>query len=132
MKYCDLKLECSNRVNDVPMKFAFNDEQFERGARELGVVDKSELVSIGMGGFMKKTDTHLFEKAMDANEKEIQEFLSADEGLMDALIYELGNYEYCITYDPTDALGVLDVSLDDARVFEIFQKAKKIYLDSVE
>ena len=33
--------------------------------------------------------------------------------LFDALVYELNNHEYCITYDVTDALESLGLTKDD-------------------
>jgi hypothetical protein len=91
--------------------FAFSNQQFTEGKQKLGVTDNSELLSIGYGGYIRKTDREAYRDLLEAGDKELKEYLKEPEQLKDALIYELGNHEYCITYDLEPALEAL--SLDN-------------------
>ena len=57
-----------------------------------------------------------------------------DNFLIDAIEYELGNHEYCITHDPEQTLNALGIDLEnnDERVVGCFEIAKKNYLDAGE
>lgn len=131
MQYRELKYRCQKRIDDLPIFFAFDEKQFRAGKRKIGAKHDKELVRIGSSGFMRKVDSHLLNEAMDANEKEIAEFLSDDDNLESALIYELANHEYCISYDSSEALDMLDLNAEDERVARILQSAIKKYMDTV-
>lgn len=60
--YDQLRARQQKEVDDFPMAFAFNDKQFAEGMRKLGL-DPSEtcqVLSIGAGGFIRKTDEDAF------------------------------------------------------------------------
>lgn len=99
-------------INDFPMFFAFNDSQFEEGKQKLGITSNSELLSIGMGGYIRKTDRELFKLTLSNKNKALKEFLKDNDNLKDALVYELNNHEYFITRDKTDTLNSLDLVYD--------------------
>lgn len=132
MRYRELKDKCQKRIDDLPIFFAFDKTQFEKGKRKLGVKHDKELVRIGIGGFMREVDSSLLEEAIEANEREIGEFLSDDDNLKAALVYELANHEYCISYDSSEALSALDLDGTDERVARILQSAINQYMESVE
>ena len=109
MNYAMLSCSAQERFNNLPIIFifAFSKEQFAEklaeGCKSIGVTDpKTELSSIGGGGYIKRTDLHLFRDVCDANEKERNEFLSDMNNLEEAFLYELGNHEYCITYNDAE------------------------------
>lgn len=114
-KYIEYKDEFEKTVNNFPMMFAFSNEQLEQGKTQLGVSDNKELLSIGDGGFIRKTDRQAYLDMVDyLNEKLQQGLFNDDEFLYEAFLYELGNHEYCITYDLTDMLDTL--CLDEEQV----------------
>lgn len=114
-KYIEYKDEFEKTVNDFPMMFAFSNEQLEQGKKQLGVSDNKELLSIGDGGFIRKTDRQAYLDMVDYLKEKLQQGLfNDDEFLYEAFLYELGNHEYCITYDLTDMLDTL--CLDEEQV----------------
>ena len=134
MNYQKFLTNCRTRIDALPMFFAFSDSQFAEGMAKIGLAkdDLKSLYSIGSGGYMKKADSHLLEAALIANEAERKEVMASDEALLDAIVYELGNHEYCITGDSEPTCSALDISLDDERIARIFQEAKKIYWSTQE
>jgi len=66
-KYIELRDKQSKRFNDLPIAFAFSNEQFAEAKKRLNVTDDSELCSIAGGGMMKKTEVHLLHKCTKLN-----------------------------------------------------------------
>lgn len=131
MKYIELKGQIQKEVSAFPMKFAFSEKQLEEGLKELGV-KREEVVSIGAGGFMRKTDREAFHVLFKKSNERMETALKDKAFMIDALIYELGNHEYCITYDPTDTLEALGLDIEGENVRECLKEARQIYLKSSE
>ena len=106
----------TKEMDDFPMMFAFSDEQFIKGMDVLGVTDKSDLLSIGYGGFIRKADKNAFVELIDRHDREMKEAISNDttgDGFIyDMFNYELANHEYCYTYDVSDTLDALGFTMD--------------------
>ncbi len=139
-KYAELKNKLQKEFDEFPFGFAFSNEQFEKMKEELGVKDNSELISIGAGGFIRKTDEKALDELINGKEKRMQEAIAEDktgEGFIkDMFLYELANHEYCITYELDDTLYALDLTLEeiekDPRLKLGLQLAKNEYLASPE
>lgn len=134
-KYIEYKDEFEKTVNDFPMMFAFSNEQLEQGKKQLGVTDNKDLISIGNGGFIKKTDKQAYLDMVDDLKEKLDQGLNDDEFLYEAFLYELGNHEYCITYDLTDILDTLCLDEEqvrnNARMNKILNTALDNYLGNV-
>jgi hypothetical protein len=126
MKYADLKKKHSDEFSTLPLFFAFNEKQFKEGLNTLDC-GLMELVDIGSGGYMRKVDKHLLDEMFARHESEREAALLDDGFLLDALVYQLTNHEFCYTNSPADALEAVGVSFDDARVARILKEAKVIY-----
>lgn len=139
-KYIELKNKIQKEVDEFPMGFAFSNEQFEKMKEELGVKEDRELLSIGAGGFIRKTDKEAFHELFNNKAKKIDEAIAEDktgEGFIkDMFLYELANHEYCITYDLEDTLYALDLTYDevmnDERLLRGLTLAKNEYLGCPE
>lgn len=139
-KYMELKNKIQKEVDEFPIGFAFSNEQFEKMKEELGVKEDSELLSIGAGGFIRKTDKEAFNELFNNKAKRIDEAIAEDktgEGFIkDMFLYELANHEYCITYDLEDTLYALDLTYDevmnDERLLRGLTLAKNEYLGCPE
>lgn len=139
-KYMELKNKIQKEVDEFPMGFAFSNEQFEKMKEELGVKEDSELLSIGAGGFIRKTDKEAFNELFNNKAKRIDEAIAEDktgEGFIkDMFLYELANHEYCVTYDLEDTLYALDLTYDevmnDERLLRGLTLAKNEYLGCPE
>ncbi|MFH2047785.1 MAG: hypothetical protein ABIK92_21880 [Pseudomonadota bacterium] len=127
MNYQEFKIEQRKDVDSFPIVFAFSQKQLDEGLAKLGVT-LNEVFRLPSGGFIRKTDSKAFHELLDRLDRKLSEALLDDDFLLEALEYELGNHEYCITYDPVPTLNALDLSLDDERVARLFSVACKKYL----
>ena len=57
--YKTMKDHHQNEINNFPMFFAFNQEQFNEGMESLGLNpnETNKISSIGAGGYIRKTDS---------------------------------------------------------------------------
>ena len=135
-KYSIFKRARQQKVNEFPMMFAFSKEQLEEGKAKLGVTDNKELLSIGAGGFIRKSDKNEFDNLFIQLDKELSENLNDDEFLYDAFLYEIANHEYCYSCDLTDSLEVLGLTVEqvraDNRMNSILNKAIRVYIEAAE
>ncbi len=98
MNYEKLKEKCSNGINDFEhIFFAFSNEQFKKGKAKIGITEDAELLSIGAGGFIRKSKREEFENIFKNSEKTMETALKDDDFFFDAIKYELANHEYCLT-----------------------------------
>lgn len=139
-KYAELKNKIQKEFDEFPFGFAFSNEQFERMKEELGVKEDSELLSIGAGGFIRKTDEKALDELINGKEKRMKDAIASDptgEGFIkDMFLYELANHEYCITYDLRDTLEALDLTInevmEDPRLKLGLELARNEYLATPE
>lgn len=115
------KIESYNTMKDKHAKelnefhglfFAFNNKQLEDGLTKFNIT-KKDILSIGAGGFLLKTQEQAFDDLFKRHNQERKNRLKDQKMLLDALAYELRNHEYCITYDVADALDSLGLKRED-------------------
>ena len=134
--YLQLKEKQQKEVDNFPMFFAFSDDQFKRGMEKIGLTpdDVEKVCSIGLGGFMKKTDVPAFNAMMDNRENELKAAIAADKDgtgfIYDMVFYELENHEYCITLDFSDTINALGLTREeiknDPRMVAAFNNAARV------
>ena len=140
MTYMKFKDKRQKEVNELPMYFAFSDKQFNDLMVKLGYDDENvflnDIMSIGGGSIILKKDKELIMNTFDRIDKELTENFKNEEFLESAFEYELGNHEYCITYDISETLDALDISYDEyqnnERIQKIAKKAIKKYMDKMK
>ncbi len=115
--YLEMKDRHQKEVEAFPMAFAFNNEQFKEGMEKLGfdVKDTSKICSTGGGGFIRKSDADAFGAMFDRIHAEEAEARKNDDYLFQMFSYELSNHEYCYTWDLTDTLRSLGLTLEEVR-----------------
>lgn len=137
--YEELKERQQKETNDLPIYFAFGDRQLQERADELGFESIDDMINnvvgIGAGGFCKKED---FDRVMNTFKEHNEEMIEAfenDEFLKDAFRYEMSNHEYIITYDISDTLRALGITLEEyqksERMQKLFKEAKKDYIKAM-
>lgn len=115
-KYDEIKEKHQKIVDDFPMKFAFSDEQFNQSMRELGLksTDTDKVVSIGNGGFIRKTDVKKYYDMWDKLRKEHNNLIETDKTgngyIKDMFVSELENHEYSYTHDLDETLNALELT----------------------
>ena len=115
-------------VNTLPTKWAFSHKQFEEIMAEWGLTpgdDNHKLLSIGMGGYILKSDRNLIVSTFKRHREELDAAIAADETgegfILDMFRYELANHEYCITCDYEDTLDAVGLTEED------LQQQPKLY-----
>ena len=137
--YEELKERQQKETNDLPIYFAFGDRQLQERADELGFESIDDMINnvvgIGAGGFCKKED---FDRVMNTFKEHNEEMIEAfenDEFLKDAFRYEMSNHEYIITYDISDTLRALGITLkeyqESERMQKLFKEAKEDYMKAM-
>lgn len=116
-RYEEYRERTQKRYNEFPQGFAFSNKQLEEQMRKLGVTDKSELISIGYGGFIRKIDKQAYlEMIRETNEEKNKLIADDSDGsgfIYDMFYYELNNHEYSYTYDISDTLDALGYTEED-------------------
>lgn len=115
--YRTLKDRHQKEVNAFPFVWAFSDEQFYKGIREkwgYGKNDVKKILSIGAGGFIRKSDRDALHEMFSRHRSELKTAIDAD-ATGDGFIFEmfdteLSNHEYFLTCDITDTLNACGIS----------------------
>lgn len=134
MKYTELKQKHQKEIADFKgIIFAYTGRQLETGLNILGltIADKYSLVSLGFGGFILKTRLKKYAAMVKLHKIEMDSLFEDPESLLEALVYELENHEYCITFDESDALCALGLDVTDIRVQAVLPRARKIAMEEV-
>ena len=123
--YQQIKTRHQEEVNSFDkIFFAFSNEQFNEGLAKLNTDTKS-IISIGSGGFVLKSHLQEFKGIFKRHKEEMKQFRKDKKNLLETLTYELRNHEYGYTYDETDALEALGLTIEDVPV-DIMKKAKAL------
>lgn len=109
MNYNTIKEKHEKLYNSIMSEnkvfWAFSKEQLEEGKKKIGIKDNKDLTSIGMGGFMPKTNADKMFKALSAEDKRYKkELREAKEAKKQAILYELKNHECFYTGDISDVV----------------------------
>lgn len=133
--YTELMKRHQEEVNAFPMFFAFSDEQFVKGMRKLGLQpsETDKVYRTWTGGFYRKSDAPARREMLDRHEREHQNAIAADKTgngyIFEMFYYELANYEYGYTGDPSDAIDALGLTYEqiaaDPKLLHGFKKACK-------
>lgn len=135
--YIEMKNRHQEEFNNFPCFFAFNNKQFEEGKKELGVTNDNELYHGYSGMYYRKTDAKKLHELLEKNDEELRKALETDDDFFyDAILTELGNHEFCITYDWEPVFTELGLEAQtvfkDERTKSLCKKAKQDYLKSCE
>lgn len=126
--YSELKQQHEDERNDIEyIFFAFDSKQFAKGLEKLGLKPEEEdqICSLGNSGFILRSMLKPFTDLLMRQEAEKREYYQSEGGMLDALVYELENHEFCITGNPEFALSALRIREDEIQP-SIFQEACKI------
>lgn len=113
-KYTELKSKHQAEVNAFPFGFAFNQSQFDEMMRkwDLKPTDIREILSIGGGGYIRRSDSKAMHEMFKRHEAEWSIAIQDEEFMFEMFNYELANHEYSYTGDLTDTLEALGLTMD--------------------
>ena len=137
--YKEFKERQQKETNSLPIYFAFGNAQLQERADELGFESIDDMINnvvgIGAGGFCKKEDYQDIINTFKKHNEELKENLKNDEFLKSAFRYEMSSHEYIVTYDISDTLRALGITLKEyqksERMQKLFKEAKEDYLKAM-
>ncbi len=129
--YLEMKARHQKEVEAFPMAFAFNNEQFKEGMEKLGfdVKDTQKVLSIGGGGFIRRSDSDAYGTMFKRINAEETEARKNDDYLFQMFSYELSNHEYYYTWDLTDTLRSLGLTLEKIKANKQMNDALVLAID---
>ena len=79
-KYQEIKAKQEQELNAFPFMWAFSNEQFNAGMKELGLepTDTDKIFSIGAGGYIRKTDAPAMKEMFARHKAELKAARAAD------------------------------------------------------
>jgi hypothetical protein len=94
--------------------FAFSNEQFAEGMAKVGLSpeDTKQIYSLGAGGYLLKTRSKAWGEILKRHEMERKQLRANKKALVDALVYELRNHEFCILRDPQEAVEAIGETME--------------------
>lgn len=133
MNYLELKEKQQNTIENFPMMFAFSKSQLAEGLGKLGLAetDTDKILSIGAGGFIRKTDAEAFDNLWKNIDAETREARKDDEYLFQMFRYELANHEYNYTWDLEPTLRSLGLTLEEVKANAQMNAALRKAIDEV-
>ncbi|WP_191343943.1 DUF7659 family protein [Anaerotignum lactatifermentans] len=126
--YIEMKERHQREISNFPMQFAFGKEQFEKAMKKLGLSpeDTDKVCSLyGAGDIMLKDDAPKYYALIKRHRKELKDAIAADatgEFMYGMFDYELSNYEFGYTQDPTNALEALGITWGELNANSQMQK----------
>jgi len=116
--YQALKTRQADEFNNFKgIFFAFSNEQFTKGMKKIGFDNENDLkekiVSLGAGGYMRKDKREAFRNMCNRHDEEKSQRKKDEKFLIESLVYELRNHEYCITGEIEPALNALGYDIKD-------------------
>ena len=114
-KYTSLKSKHEAEINAFPFGFAFNKDQYDRMMTDWGFkpTQRSKVMYLESGCFIKKSDYKAMNEMFDRHEAERKAAMQDDDYLYQMFNYELANHEYSYTYDLTDTLEALGLTIEE-------------------
>ena len=99
MTYKEYKDARQAEFNELPIFWAFNNEQFKEGMEAHGLTenDTDKIYSFGHGGYYLKTDAPKIRAWVNAPDK-LPELMQDFDFCEDAILTELYNHEYAINW----------------------------------
>lgn len=139
MNYLQMKTQHQKEIDNFPLVFAFNDDQFKEGMQKLGLkeTDTDKVYALeGTGGFYRKTDAEKLWKMFERHGQEMEKAMKDEEFAFQMFEYELANHEFCVTGNPEPTLDALGLTREEVKnnptLDRAFKKALEPYYASTE
>ena len=136
-QYEQFKNHRQERVNKLPLSFAYSDKQLEEVLKGWGLTmnDLSQVTSLGAGCIALKKDVNDILKAFNEMDQELDAKIKEDKTgagfIKDMFIYELYNTEYSYTYEYDDALDQLGLTQQDLEENPALKAGLKLAIEVV-
>lgn len=129
--YLELMKKHQEELEAFPMAYAFNESQLNNALIKLETT-KDQLVDVGMGGLMRRSDIPAFNAMMKRQREELDKFLEDEEQAEAAFLYEMDNHEYAINWDgDTDVLSCFELTYEELKrrnLVNAYSRARKAHM----
>lgn len=102
MKYTEFKDMLQKKVDDLPIIFAFSNEQLDKALDDMGLslqdMKGDKLIMTGSGAFCLKSDLDYVHSELNAVGDMKRDFIKDYEQAYDAFMHEMGNHEHHINW----------------------------------
>jgi hypothetical protein len=139
-KYEEFKLRQEKAVNAFPIKFTYTKEQFNKAMAELGLTpnDTDKVYRLWDGScLIRKSNYEAVTKKWDNLQAELKQAIDEDKDgtgfIYEMFAYELEHNDFGYSYDLSDTLDILDMTLPQIKADKKLQtglsKALRKYFD---
>ncbi len=133
--YQTIKARHQAEVNAFPLGFAFSNKQFAEMMEKFGLPnDKNgcaQIVSIGCGGFLRRSDIPAWKELSERHAREMKEFRKSRKELTEAFRYEFANHECQFGACDAEVCAAVGLTWDevqnDAELLKIYRSAYKLF-----
>lgn len=115
-RYIELREKHQNRVNNLPIGFAIDENDFREMMEKWGLdpeKDLDKICQISKIAFAQKKDMNLITETMLKNWEEMKEARKNRDFLYDMFVAEMHNHEYSLTWDLKEVLDDLNITMED-------------------
>jgi hypothetical protein len=135
--YTEFREKQEVEISNFPICWAFNEDQLKEAMLKLNVTDRKELATIGAGSVLLKNKVNDWYKLQFKQSEDLNKQLKESDDFAYCLFsYELRNHEFVYTNDLDDFLESIGLNSEkiknNERLFNIFLKAKKEYLNKMD
>ena len=122
--YQEMKQRYQSEVNAFPLGFCFSNKQFEEMMNKwsLTVNDTDKILSIGAGGYIRKSDREAFSEMLERQDRELKELKQSQKNVYDMFVEEMFDLEYGLTWDKEAVLDTLGISYEDFANSKVMQE----------
>lgn len=129
--YHEFKEKRRKEINELPIIFAFSDEQLEEGLKKKGL-EPSELTFIGNSGYIETKELPLFLETLERHKTELEEALKNEDFVFQMFREELANHEYSYTGDVRETLESLGFTFEEVQASPILKEGLQKALATLE
>lgn len=119
-RYAEMMRRHLQEINELPISFAFNANQFNKMMEDWGLDAKKDLDKIyhtTFGGFYQKKDAALIRSTINRHKTEMNTAIAEDKTgtgfIYEMWLVELEHHEYINTMDSEDTMTALGYTVDE-------------------
>lgn len=96
--YAEMKARHQRAVNELPVYFAFSEEQLIKALDEMGASKDDKAVPIGNGGYCLMRNVPIIRETFERHDREVFDAMHDPDFAYDAILCEMKNHEYIINW----------------------------------
>lgn len=123
-----------SKLDAFPTAYAFSEKQLEEAIEKLGAKSRDDLISVGFGGLIRRTDIDKWNQMWHEISEERKRLMKDDDFAYQMFFNTMSNHEYIFTLDDDeiiDACGLTPaIVYGDDKLKDVYNQAKRDYISS--